>query len=357
MPELIPLWTPDLPQASLLAVTSAITTRHIGPGPLVRELEASLASRYECRHCVCTVSGSAALHVLFRALTPVIESPAVCVPRYGYFAAAEAAVDQGWRLGTVEVNESANVDPDEVAGIDPAIYDALVFIRHNGSTSGLEEVLDRLPHGMLLLEDMACSLGPKREPLLGHAGVLSFAATKWVTCGQGGAILTDSSELARLVRDYCDHGGCGWRQTRRSVQVGNNLRLDDIRAAMVRSQLPQVDERWTRYYTNYTASLRGQGLPVSVGWMPQVMCWSCGHADRFVAEMRCRDIVCEKLYPVLTDNLWARYCGGPIAEDINSPTRKFAECTVFMPSGPGLAAEQIKQVCKAAKEAYYATRG
>ena len=351
MKNAIPLWTPELPPEVSANIAVAISAGMIGPGPLVKQLERELAERFGCSHCVCTSSGSAALHVLFHVLADAVGiDPTAVVPEYGYFAAAEALLCEGWQVESLDVAKGgATLDPEEFDRFDPTAFDAAVFIRHNGSTIGLEEVVDALDGDVFLVEDMACSIGPAHVKLLGDAGILSFAATKWVTCGQGGAILTSHTDIARRVREYCDHGGSEWRVTRRGVSLGNNLRLDDIRAAMILAQLPGANDRWAEYRAAYDIAMNSSGVPVAVGWMPQALFNSGAATDQFVSRMQDRGITCAKLYPVVSSNLWWK-SGSIVPRELCTVASQYADCSVFLPSGPGLSQEQIGRISSIAKE-------
>jgi dTDP-4-amino-4,6-dideoxygalactose transaminase len=104
-------------------------------------------------------------------------------------------------------------------------------------------------HGLTIIEDAAQAHGAayKGRPVgaIGDLGTFSFQSSKNITAGEGGAILTDSPELAGAVYSLVNVGrvpGGGWYQ---HEAVGYNLRLTEFQAAILRVQLrrhPKLQE-------------------------------------------------------------------------------------------------------------------
>jgi len=99
-----------------------------------------------------------------------------------------------------------------------------------------------------ILEDacqaVGATYGQKKAGMLGQIGVFSFYATKNMMCGEGGMAITNSRALAERMRQFRHHGQ---DQQHRYIyrDVGLNLRMLDLTAAIARVQLRQLD-RWNK---------------------------------------------------------------------------------------------------------------
>lgn len=89
------------------------------------------------------------------------------------------------------------------------------------------------------------------------ARVLSFHAVKLISAGEGGAILTDDADFNEFAREYRAHGRDA---TGLTVFAGNNVRMTDIQAALLLSQLDrwhQINNRRHEIAGQYLDNLRG----------------------------------------------------------------------------------------------------
>jgi dTDP-4-amino-4,6-dideoxygalactose transaminase len=107
-------------------------------------------------------------------------------------------------------------------------------------------------HGLWLLEDSAHGIEMERDGVrpgdLGDAAVFSFYATKTITSGDGGAIVTKDATLAERMRQLRNHGVSKAASDRHGglyqhwdlVDLGFKANLTDLDAAILRPQLPRA---------------------------------------------------------------------------------------------------------------------
>ena len=110
-------------------------------------------------------------------------------------------------------------------------------------------------HGLFIVEDSAHGVEMDRDGVrpgdLGEAAVFSFYATKNMSCGDGGAVVTKSAEMAARLRRLRNHGVSKAATERHGgsyqhwdlVELGYKANLTDLDAAMLRPQLPRLEER------------------------------------------------------------------------------------------------------------------
>jgi UDP-2-acetamido-2-deoxy-ribo-hexuluronate aminotransferase len=210
-------------------------------GPEVGELEEKLAAYAGVAHCISVGNGTDALQIAQMALG-IGRGDEVITPGFTYIATAETVALLGARPVYVDVDpRTCNLDPGLLeAAITPRTR-AIIPVSLYGQCADFDAInAIAAKHGIPVIEDAAQSFGAsykgRKSGSLGTLACTSFFPTKPLGCyGDGGAVLTDDAELARLVRQIARHG-----QDRRyhHVRVGVNSRLDTLQAAIL---LPKLD--------------------------------------------------------------------------------------------------------------------
>jgi perosamine synthetase len=220
------------------AVVRTVRSGQWAQGPRVRDLEATLAQMAGVQHAVCVASGFAALRLTLGALG-VRSSDPVIVPAYSCVALANAALAWGARPVPVEVDPVHwNIEPVQWwLQVEKSRPRATIAVNTFGAPVAVEEMISsEFP----VIEDCAHAFGSRvRGQWLGsrsQVGVLSFYATKLIAGGEGGAVLTNSEDIANFVRsarDYGDQPADGYRM---------NDKMNDVEAALVHAQLVRLSE-------------------------------------------------------------------------------------------------------------------
>jgi dTDP-4-amino-4,6-dideoxygalactose transaminase len=225
-------------------------------------LEQELADRLGVPHVVAVSSCTAAIEIAYARLG-LPPGARVGVPTWTFASSALAPHHHGALPVLLDVDpDTLNLDPASLAaalaprpGTGRPGLDAVVVVHYGGVAVGAE-VLDRCAAaGVPVIEDAAHALGTRdhRGPVAGQgtAGAcLSFYATKNLTAGEGGALVTDDDGLAAFARAFRLHGMTrdAWNRYRpgRWAQYdlmgpGIKANLPDLLAALARSQLARFD--------------------------------------------------------------------------------------------------------------------
>jgi dTDP-4-amino-4,6-dideoxygalactose transaminase len=261
----IPLSRPPVDDELKQAVLAVIDSRQYILGPECKAFEAELARYVGVRHCVLTNSATAALWLTLRALG-VKAGDEILVPAHTAFPTIEAIcfaeatpifvdVDPWYTLDAADA--ATRVTPRTVGIVPVHLYGQPVDV------PAVRDLAERL--GIWLLEDCAQAHGAAWEGTrvggFGRAGVFSFYPSKNLTVmGDGGAIVTDDDEMAARCRRLRDHGRLNKDV---HVEVGFNLRFNDIQAAIGRVLLRRLDamnERRRALAARYDRSLAGLPL-------------------------------------------------------------------------------------------------
>jgi dTDP-3-amino-3,4,6-trideoxy-alpha-D-glucose transaminase len=210
-------------------------------GPEVAAFEREFAAYCGVAHAIGVANGTEALTIALRAMG-VGPGDDVVVPSFTFYATAEAIPATGARPVFCDVDRgTACVTPETVrAALTPATK-AVIAVHLFGNVAPVTEI-EAL--GVPVLEDAAQAAGSLaaegRPGALGTAATFSFFPAKNLGCfGDGGAITTADEALAERVRTLRFHGS---RDKVSYEQIGYNSRLDELQAAILRVQLPHLDD-------------------------------------------------------------------------------------------------------------------
>ncbi len=179
--------------------------------------------------------------------------------------------------------DTYNLDP---IALERAITDrtkAIVVVHLFGLSAKMHEIMDiAAKNGLFVIEDAACAVGTlygeKPVGAIGDAGCFSFHPRKVVTTGEGGMITTNKPDIAARVRSQRNHGATGlppgiddpgkpWVMSTFN-NLGYNLRLSDIQAAVGVAQLHKLDKlleeriMLAERYTEFLRHIEAIAVPV-----------------------------------------------------------------------------------------------
>ncbi|MCA8962069.1 MAG: DegT/DnrJ/EryC1/StrS family aminotransferase [Planctomycetes bacterium] len=287
IPHSRPTVFPGLADAVARVVDSG---QHAG-GSVRRAFEEELARRIGVRHAVAVQSGSAALHLALLTLD-VRPGRAVLLPSYACMAVLNAVTSCDARPVLVDVHPTRlNIDAERCRAalrresLSVADVSAIIAPHMIGLPAPMPELRDLGPP---VIEDCAMGLGAEIDGeevgAWGTVSIFSFYATKMISTGQGGMLLTANDRLAARARDLIQYDN---RETRRETTW--NYPLPDLAAALGRPQLEHLDqflERRARIATRYLDFAQRRSIRT-----PECVPESRPNHFRFVFLLEDRDLV------------------------------------------------------------------
>lgn len=245
---------PELHDGDKSAVLATLESRAWSAVDLVgsqcARFEREFATFHGIEDAVTVSSGTAALMIALKVVG-VGHGDEVIVPALSYAATATAASQLGAVPVFVDIDaETHNIQASLVeAALSPRTR-AVVVVHLHGYPLALPSLVDLANrYGLPLIEDCAqahgATYGGERVGTFGVISAFSFASTKNLSSGEGGAVLTNDRLLANEARALRDHGrppGCRHDHP----TLGWNFRMTEIQAALLRAQLPRLDERLVR---------------------------------------------------------------------------------------------------------------
>jgi 8-amino-3,8-dideoxy-alpha-D-manno-octulosonate transaminase len=230
-----------------------------------REMEVLLASRMQVKHAQLLSSGTAALTVAM-ASCGVGAGDEVILPVFTFVASFEAVLALGAVPVLVDIDDTLTLDPEAVRNAISGKTKVVMPVHMCGSMAdlgALKAICDE--HQLILLEDACQAIGGtyRGQPLgsIGDIGCFSFDYVKTITCGEGGALITDKTEYYRNADHYSDHGHDHTGTDRGAEEhpfLGYNFRISELNAAVGLAQLRRIDEFLKLQEQNY--SLLREGL-------------------------------------------------------------------------------------------------
>lgn len=214
-----------------------------------RELEQQLAGRFRVRHAHVCSSGTAALTTALAACG-VGAGDEVILPPFTFVADLETVLLAGAVPVFAEIDQTLCLDPRSVERAITPKTKAVLAVHMCGAMARIDALVELCRrHQLTLIEDAAQAAGATFQGRMlgtfGKAGCLSFDYVKTITCGEGGAVLTDDDGVYRLAQAFTDHGHDHLGADRGADQhphIGANFRLSELHAAVGVAQLGRLNQ-------------------------------------------------------------------------------------------------------------------
>ena len=212
-----------------------------------KQLEQEICGTFGCRYAQLVSSGTAALTTAMAALG-IGYGDEVIMPSFTFVASFEAVLSVGAIPVLVDINQTLTLDPESVRAAVTSRTKCIMPIHMCGSMADLDALIAICrDHNLLLLEDACQSIGAtykgKHVGTIGDAGTFSFDFVKTMTCGEGGAVLTNKEDLFLKADGYSDHGH-DHKGVDRGADlhpfIGYNFRISELHAAVGLAQIRKL---------------------------------------------------------------------------------------------------------------------
>ena len=234
----------------------------------VREFEKNFADYLGVKYAQAVSSGTAAIKIALVALG-VKPGEEVITQAFTFIATAEAIIDIGAIPVFVNIDETLNLDPNELESAITSKTAAIIPVHMLGVAVEQDKIhAIAKKHKVPVLDDACESLGAEwGDEKLGaqcDISTWSFDAGKTIIAGEGGMITTDNEELYLLAREYHDHGHMSNENLPRGRDThrihGFNYRMTEIQAVIAKAQLEKLDyivEKNRKNYSRIESTLLG----------------------------------------------------------------------------------------------------
>lgn len=324
------------------------------------EFEKNFARYCSTDYCVGCGNGLDGLHLILKA-AGIGAGDEVIVPAQTFIATALAVTYAGATPVLVDIEpEYYSLDPEKLrAAITPKTK-AIMLVHLYGQIGRFDEIeAIAKEYNLLLVEDAAQAHGAKYKGRiagsLGDAAEFSFYPGKNLgALGDGGAVCTNSAEIADMVRALCNYGS---RQKYMHEYKGVNSRLDEMQAALLDVKLGNLD-RWhvgrDAVAKRYLAQIKNPKIKLPAVNPDGVHAWHvfavlCEDRDALRAYLEERGISCQIHYPVAM-HLHKAYRDLGYKEGDFPVAEQNASQELSLPLYYGMTDEQISYVIEAVNQ-------
>ena len=242
--------------------------------------EELLARTLDRKYCLMLSHGTGALIVALKALG-IKKDTKVGVPSLTWVSCASSIIIAGGIPVFIDVDpNSFCIDQKALNQIKENNIKYVIGVNLLGNLISDEIIIELRNLNVKIIEDSAESLGAslkngQKSGSLGDISCLSFHATKIITAGQGGAVLTDDHKLFERLKSLSHHGintkisgKYYW-----SNELGYNFSISDFQCALISAQIPFLKKRADHLrsiYSNYESRILNEHKYKFLSLMPKL---------------------------------------------------------------------------------------
>ena len=243
----VPLSRPWVTEEDIKAVEEVLRTPNLSLGPKLPEFEEMLAEVAQRKYAVAVNSGTSALHLIVRSLG-IKDGDEVITTPFSFIASSNCILFERAKPVFVDIRKDTyNINPDLIESAITERTKAIIAVDVFGQPADWDKLTAiAKKHHLYLIEDSAEAIGSeykgKSAGSFGDAAIFAFYPNKQITAGEGGVIVTDNENIAKLSKSMRNQGrgeGDTWLQ---HTRLGYNYRISDINCALGISQLKRLDE-------------------------------------------------------------------------------------------------------------------
>lgn len=229
-------------------------------GLLLQELEKRLAEHLGVKHLICVANGSLALQLAYKALD--LKGEVITTP-FSFASTASTLAWEGLKPIFADIDvKSYNLNPDKIESLITDQTSAIVPVHVFGNPCEVDQIqtiADK--YNLKVIYDAAHAFGVqyKGESVLNYGDIstISFHSTKLFHTIEGGAVITDDDELAKIIRLLINFGITGPTSIE---SIGINAKMNEFEAAMglcILDEIEIIKEQRAEIWKTYQANLSG----------------------------------------------------------------------------------------------------
>lgn len=338
-------------------VLDALKSTWISGGSYVDQLEKDFAEFCDAPYAISSSNGTTAIQLAYIALD-IKPNDEIIVPGFGFMAVANVALNMGAKPVFCDVDQDTwCMSAQSLAASITSNTKAIVPVHTYGNVCDMDAILEVAGHyNIPVIEDAAEAIGSRyKGKMCGTMGILgtySFHATKTITTGEGGAIVTNDKALSDRMKLYRSHGMSSrryWHDV-----AGHNFRLTNMQAALGCAQLEQISKisaERARVYHGYVAHLSNIPGVTLQTFEKDVdpLVWAIAVRIDPKAFLQGRDALMQQLLAMGIETRPGFYSANfmpHIYGQANVPVSKIlSEQIISLPSSPSVTDNDIEYIC------------
>jgi dTDP-4-amino-4,6-dideoxygalactose transaminase len=258
--SVLPFFRPTIDESDVAGVTETVRSGWLTLGPVTEAFESEIARYLGAKNAVAVASCSAAMFLALKAMG-IGSSDEVVTSANTFASTVHAIIHTGAKPVLADIDrDTFCVTPEELRRKTTSRTKAYIPVHFGGQACRIDEILDGVRKtGIRVLEDAAHSFGAavggRKIGSFGDAVAFSFYATKNITTGDGGCLVTADEEFAEKVRllsyhgmshdswaRYADRGSWYYEVT----VPGYKFNMSDVLSSLGLSQIRKIDAMLAR---------------------------------------------------------------------------------------------------------------
>lgn len=288
---------PWIDEEELIQLKRVIDSTFVTEGKLTEEFENMLCEYTDSKYAIAMCNGTVTLFSCLKALG-IGRGDEVLVPDMTFIATANAVLMAGAKPVFCDIDRNSFcIDAEEIDKKITKRTKAIIPVHLYGKSADMEKIIDiakTCKHSIPIIEDAAQGIGVrfmnKHVGTFGEMGSFSFYGNKTITCGEGGAILTNDKNLRDLCYKIKNHG-----RLEKGVffhsDIGYNFSFTEMQAAVGIAQMKKLKriidkkKKINEKYKNSFKDFEDIFKPVPVDSRVVEVCWFSSYLTDYVEEL------------------------------------------------------------------------
>ncbi len=363
MIESIPMSLPDINEDDIQGVIEVLRSGRLALGPKTEEFERLVSEYVGVNYAIAVNSGTSALHLIVKSLG-LGKGDEVLVPSFTFAASVNALLYEGVTPIFVDIErDTGNIDPKDLERRITSRTKAIVVVDVFGHPVEWDEI-NRIAnkYNLKVIDDSCEALGSIYKGVkigkFGDAAAFAFYPNKQITTGEGGIIVTDNPDIARICRSLRNQGRNEMGAWLEHERLGYNYRLDEMSAALGVSQIKRIEsliakrEKVAQIYTNRLSRIEWIRTPIvkpgiRMSWFVYVISVSPGiNRDNIMLQLEKDGIPTRNYFAPVHLQAYIREMFGT-SKGLLPVTESLANQTISLPFHGNLTEEQVERVVEA----------
>jgi perosamine synthetase len=362
----IPLSSPDITHKEIEVINQVLATPFLSIGPKINEFEKRISSYLGTKYAVGVNSGTSGLHLCIRSLE-IRDGDEVITTPFSFVASSNCILFERAKPVFVDIEEdSLCINSEKIEEKITPKTKAILPVHVFGHPCKMDKVTEiATKYNLFVIEDACEALGSeyigRKVGSFGNAAVFAFYPNKQITTAEGGMIVTNDENIAKLCMSMRNQGRAEDSQSEVLYdRLGYNYRMNELSAALGVAQMERIDEilkkreKVANFYNERLRKVKGVRIPyvapnVKMSWFVYVILLESGNfskreRDRIIQELNKRGIVARNYFPPIhlqshyVEMFGYRQGAFPITE-------KITHLTISLPFYNNLSEREIDFIC------------
>lgn len=217
--------------------------------PYVQMAEEKICEIVKSKYCLATTNGTSGIKAALVGIG-IKPNDRVLISSYTFLATALAVIALGAIPIPMEVSEETGIDLKDLEEEIKKGCKAIIVVHFQGRCFDLRKIRDISKKNKIYLLEDACqafgaSYNNQYAGTFGDVGIYSFQQFKQISCGEGGAIVTNNEQIYKRIRNYTDMGSVrdrfpNWNSE--EALFGENYRMNNLNGAVLYAQLEKYSK-------------------------------------------------------------------------------------------------------------------